>query len=36
MEQIKQMTSDIKGKQAAYRVQEEERRQSRFHFCYLM
>ena len=29
MEQIKQMTNDIKGKQAAYRKQEEERRLSR-------
>lgn len=29
MEQIKQMTNDIKGKQAAYRKQEEERRLSK-------
>lgn len=28
MEQIKQMTTEIKGKQAAYRTQEEERRKS--------
>lgn len=28
MEQIKQMTQEIKGKQAAYRTQEEERRKS--------
>ena len=33
MEQIKQMTTDIKGKQAAYRTQEEERRKSRNEFA---
>ena len=32
MEQIKQMTQEIKGKQAAYRTQEEERRKSRVWF----
>lgn len=30
MEQIKRMTNDIKGTQAAYRSQEEQRRQSKW------
>lgn len=33
MKDIQAMTTDIKGKQAAYRLQEEERRASSFLSC---